>query len=150
MDDDHAAHHQHAPAERPTDRACPGCRVCACYETESDRRATDETDDRAESPITTITPATVRTTTAAQTTTTVQWSTTRGTRRCSDDGSSCLALAVPVLYYSTTLQSWLGFAAIGFTGSEFIAPAFGLLVFGYGAYRSSGWGPSRLTTGSQG
>jgi len=37
----------------------------------------------------------------------------------------CLALAVPVLYYSTTLQSWLGFAAIGFTGSEFIAPAFG-------------------------
>jgi len=44
----------------------------------------------------------------------------------------CLALAVPVLYYSTTLQSWLGFAAIGFTGSEFIAPAFGLLVFGYG------------------
>jgi len=62
----------------------------------------------------------------------------------------CLALAVPVLYYSTTLQSWLGFAAIGFTGSEFIAPAFGLLVFGYGAYRSSGWGPSRLTTGSQG
>jgi len=62
----------------------------------------------------------------------------------------CLALAVPVLYYSTTLQSWLGFAAIGFTGSEFIAPAFGLLVFGYGGVPFLRMGPSRLTTGSQG
>jgi len=62
----------------------------------------------------------------------------------------CLALAVPVLYYSTTLQSWLGFAAIGFTGSEFIAPAFGSSYSGTGAYRSSGWGPSSSQTGSQG
>lgn len=48
MDDDHAPHHQDTLAERPTDRACPGCRVCACYETESDRRAMDEADDHAD------------------------------------------------------------------------------------------------------
>nr|WP_244509933.1 heavy metal translocating P-type ATPase [Halogranum gelatinilyticum] len=43
-----------------------------------------------------------------------------------------LALAIPVLYYSASLQSWLGFSAISFPGSGFIAPVFGVLVFAYG------------------
>ncbi|WP_277552644.1 heavy metal translocating P-type ATPase [Halobaculum limi] len=44
----------------------------------------------------------------------------------------CLPLALPVLYYSTTLQEWLGFSAVAFPGSEFVAPVFGIVVFAYG------------------
>nr|WP_256030281.1 heavy metal translocating P-type ATPase [Natronomonas aquatica] len=44
----------------------------------------------------------------------------------------CLVLALPVLYYSAMLQEWLGFTAITFPGSEFVAPVFGLIVFAYG------------------
>nr|WP_276261643.1 heavy metal translocating P-type ATPase [Haloglomus sp. DT116] len=43
-----------------------------------------------------------------------------------------LALAIPVLYYSASLQSWLGFTAVSVPGSEFVAPVFGVLVFAYG------------------
>jgi Cu2+-exporting ATPase len=44
----------------------------------------------------------------------------------------CLALSIPVLIYSPTLQDWLGFAAPVFPGSRWIAPAFSLAVFLYG------------------
>ncbi len=44
----------------------------------------------------------------------------------------CLALALPVLYYSPMLQDWFGFTAVTFPGSELVGPAFGTVVFIYG------------------
>lgn len=44
----------------------------------------------------------------------------------------CLALALPVLYYSPMLQDWFGFTAVTFSGAEFVGPALGTLIFVYG------------------
>jgi Cu2+-exporting ATPase len=44
----------------------------------------------------------------------------------------CLVLSIPVLTYSATLQSWLGFSVPTFPGSQYVAPVFGVLVFAYG------------------
>ncbi len=44
----------------------------------------------------------------------------------------CLALSVPVLAYSTTLQGWLNFTAPTFPGSDWITPIFAIAVFLYG------------------
>ncbi|MEF8802422.1 MAG: heavy metal translocating P-type ATPase [Halapricum sp.] len=41
-------------------------------------------------------------------------------------------LSIPVLLYSETLQSWLGFSVPIFPGSEWINPVFAVVVFGYG------------------
>ncbi|WP_255152590.1 heavy metal translocating P-type ATPase [Halorarius halobius] len=41
-------------------------------------------------------------------------------------------LSVPVLLYSETLQSWLGFSVPTFPGSELITPVFAVVVFAYG------------------
>ena len=42
-----------------------------------------------------------------------------------------LALTIPTLLFSTTIQSWLGFQ-FGFPGSEFIPAIFGTIIFFYG------------------
>jgi Cu2+-exporting ATPase len=44
----------------------------------------------------------------------------------------CLALSVPVLLFSPTLQDWLGFTLPSFPGSQWIVPAFSVIVFLYG------------------
>jgi Cu2+-exporting ATPase len=44
----------------------------------------------------------------------------------------CLALSIPVLIYSPTLQQWLGFTPPTFTGSEWITPVLSVVVFAYG------------------
>ncbi|WP_247003262.1 heavy metal translocating P-type ATPase [Halosolutus gelatinilyticus] len=44
----------------------------------------------------------------------------------------CLALSLPVLYYSEMLQEWFGFTAVTVPGSEFVAPVLGVAVFAYG------------------
>ncbi|MGD8625165.1 MAG: copper-translocating P-type ATPase [Anaerolineae bacterium] len=43
-----------------------------------------------------------------------------------------LALSIPVLIYSATLQDWLGFTPPTFPGSEWITPLFSVIVFLYG------------------
>jgi Cu2+-exporting ATPase len=43
-----------------------------------------------------------------------------------------LVLSIPVLVYSPTLQEWLGYTAPAFPGSDWITPAFALIVFLYG------------------
>jgi Cu2+-exporting ATPase len=43
-----------------------------------------------------------------------------------------LLLSIPVLLYSEMLQRWLGFSMPAFPGSEWIAFAFSLVIFGYG------------------
>lgn len=44
----------------------------------------------------------------------------------------CLVLSMPVLIFSPALQSWLGFRAPTFPGSEWIPFLFSLVIFGYG------------------
>lgn len=44
----------------------------------------------------------------------------------------CLALTIPVLLYSEMIQMWLGFTVPRFPGSQFIGPAFAVVVFLYG------------------
>ncbi|MDB9302223.1 heavy metal translocating P-type ATPase [Halorubrum ezzemoulense] len=41
-------------------------------------------------------------------------------------------LSIPVLLYSEMLQEWLGFSVPAFPGSEWINPAFAVIVFAYG------------------
>ncbi|MFC6954563.1 copper-translocating P-type ATPase [Halorubellus litoreus] len=41
-------------------------------------------------------------------------------------------LSVPVLLYSETIQSWLGFSVPAFPGSEWLNPFFAVVVFAYG------------------
>jgi Cu2+-exporting ATPase len=41
-------------------------------------------------------------------------------------------LSIPVLLYSETLQAWLGFSVPTFPGSEWINPAFAVIIFAYG------------------
>jgi len=43
-----------------------------------------------------------------------------------------LLLTVPVLLYSPTIQSWLGFTAPAFPGSQWVPFIFSLIIFGYG------------------
>ncbi|MGB2664147.1 MAG: hypothetical protein WAK48_09100 [Candidatus Acidiferrum sp.] len=42
------------------------------------------------------------------------------------------ALTIPVVFWSTDVQHWLGYAAPTFPGSKFIPPILGTLVFVYG------------------
>ena len=44
----------------------------------------------------------------------------------------CLALTVPVLFFSPMIQEWLGFTMPQFAGSEWIAPLFAVIIFLYG------------------
>ncbi|ADE15256.1 copper-translocating P-type ATPase [Nitrosococcus halophilus Nc 4] len=44
----------------------------------------------------------------------------------------CLGLSLPVLLYSETLQDWLSFTMPAFPGSQWITPAFSVIVFLYG------------------
>jgi Cu2+-exporting ATPase len=44
----------------------------------------------------------------------------------------CLALSIPVLLYSPTIQGWLGFTAPPFPGSQWVTPVFSVIVFLYG------------------
>ena len=44
----------------------------------------------------------------------------------------CLILTVPVLLFSPMIQTWFGFRLPDFTGSQFIGPAFAILIFFYG------------------
>src|SRR5580693_563591 len=42
------------------------------------------------------------------------------------------ALTIPVVFWSTDVQHWLGYTAPSFPGSSFIPPVLGTLVFAYG------------------
>ncbi|MEM9513276.1 MAG: heavy metal translocating P-type ATPase [Actinomycetota bacterium] len=44
----------------------------------------------------------------------------------------CLALSIPVLFWSTTIQGWFSYTAPTFTGSGLIVPVLASLVFVYG------------------
>src|SRR6056297_3423881 len=44
----------------------------------------------------------------------------------------CLALSVPVLLYSPSLQDWLGFSMPAFPGSFWMVPVFSIIVFALG------------------
>ncbi|HEM62244.1 MAG TPA: HAD family hydrolase, partial [Chloroflexi bacterium] len=44
----------------------------------------------------------------------------------------CLALSIPVLAYSPTLQRWLGFSPPAFPGSDLITPVLSVVIFAYG------------------
>ena len=43
-----------------------------------------------------------------------------------------LVLTVPVVFYSETVQGWLGYEAPAFPGSEWIGPVLGTIIFFYG------------------
>jgi Cu2+-exporting ATPase len=43
-----------------------------------------------------------------------------------------LALTVPVVFYSETIQGWFGYTAPAFPGSDWIAPVLGTAIFVYG------------------
>lgn len=43
-----------------------------------------------------------------------------------------LLLSIPVLVYSSTLQDWLNFSPPAFTGSQWVTPAFSVIIFLYG------------------
>ena len=42
------------------------------------------------------------------------------------------ALTIPVVFWSTDVQHWLGYTALTFPGSKFIPPILGTVVFVYG------------------
>jgi Cu2+-exporting ATPase len=44
----------------------------------------------------------------------------------------CLLLSVPVLVFSPALQSWLGYTALSFPGSDWITPVLAVVIFFYG------------------
>jgi Cu2+-exporting ATPase len=44
----------------------------------------------------------------------------------------CLILTIPVLLYSSMIQTWFGFHMPEFPGSQFIGPAFAVVIFLYG------------------
>lgn len=46
----------------------------------------------------------------------------------------CLVLTLPILYFSVQLQSWLGYQAISFPGSNWINPIFGIAIYFYGGW----------------
>lgn len=43
-----------------------------------------------------------------------------------------LAFSLPVVFFSETIQGWFGYSAPTFTGSDWVAPVLGTIVFGYG------------------
>jgi Cu2+-exporting ATPase len=43
-----------------------------------------------------------------------------------------LALTLPVIYFSETIQGWLGYEAFTFPGSEWVGPVLGTIIFVYG------------------
>lgn len=46
----------------------------------------------------------------------------------------CLILTLPVLYFSTQLQTWLGYQAITFPGSNWVNPILGIIIYFYGGW----------------
>ena len=46
----------------------------------------------------------------------------------------CLVLTLPVLYFSTQLQTWLNYQAITFPGSDWINPILGIIIYFYGGW----------------
>lgn len=46
----------------------------------------------------------------------------------------CLVLTLPILYFSTQLQTWLNYQAITFPGSEWIKPILGIIIYFYGGW----------------
>ncbi|MES1026408.1 heavy metal translocating P-type ATPase [Gloeocapsa sp. BRSZ] len=46
----------------------------------------------------------------------------------------CLALTIPILYFSEQLQGWLGYEAIAFPGSNWINPILGIVIYFYGGW----------------
>src|SRR5215469_8139478 len=53
-----------------------------------------------------------------------------------------LALTIPVVYWSSDVQRWLGYRAPAFPGSKFIPPILGTIVFAYGGlvFIRGAWG----------
>jgi Cu2+-exporting ATPase len=53
-----------------------------------------------------------------------------------------IALTIPVVYWSSDVQHWLGYTAPAFPGSKFIAPILGTIVFFYGGsvFIRGAWG----------
>lgn len=45
-----------------------------------------------------------------------------------------LVLTLPILYFSTQLQSWLGYEALTFPGSAWISPILGVILYFYGGW----------------
>lgn len=43
-----------------------------------------------------------------------------------------LALTIPILYFSEQFQAWFGYQAVSFTGSEWVNPVLGTVLFLYG------------------
>lgn len=43
-----------------------------------------------------------------------------------------LLLTIPVVYFSHMIQEWLGYSAVHFTGSTWVAPVLGTIIFVYG------------------
>jgi Cu2+-exporting ATPase len=111
--------------ERPTDRECPCCRVCACYRTDNGASGASSAAHAAH-----------------------DHDHQQNETGDHDHGAMVdhagheamfkkrffvsFVLALPVLYYSPLLQEWFGFTAITFPGSVFVAPALGILIFAYG------------------
>ena len=45
-----------------------------------------------------------------------------------------LLLTLPILYFSTQLQTWLGYQAVAFPGSNWINPVLGVALYFYGGW----------------
>jgi P-type Cu2+ transporter len=52
------------------------------------------------------------------------------------------ALTIPVVFWSTDVQHWLGYTALSFPGSKFIPAILGTIVFAYGGlvFIRGAWG----------
>ncbi|WP_036488402.1 copper-translocating P-type ATPase [Myxosarcina sp. GI1] len=46
----------------------------------------------------------------------------------------CLILTLPVLYFSSQLQSWLSYQALEFPGSNWVSPVLGIIIYFYGGW----------------
>ncbi|MBE9193177.1 heavy metal translocating P-type ATPase [Gloeocapsopsis crepidinum LEGE 06123] len=46
----------------------------------------------------------------------------------------CLALTIPILYFSEQLQGWLSYEVIAFPGSNWINPILGIVIYFYGGW----------------
>ncbi|TYT63912.1 heavy metal translocating P-type ATPase [Natrialba swarupiae] len=130
---DHDESRSHAPSERdsrdvgnkPTDEYCSCCRICDCYRDapEADEKPADAHGQHAGNDH-------------------------AHDQHAGDDHGEqvdhsdheelfkrrffvCLALSLPVLYYSPMLQEWFGYAAVTFPGSAFVGPVLGVVVFAY-------------------
>ncbi len=119
-------------SEKPTDSYCSCCRICNCYQDISGpgEKPPEQREERRDEP--------------------PDHEETHADHAADDhehgahvDHSDheelfkkrffvCLVLSVPVLYYSPMLQEWFGYTAVAVPGSEFVAPALGVVVFAYG------------------